>query len=108
MKMSGERFYSFDELAAAAGCKLETVRYYEKIRLRSELLRSDGGHRLYTLDLLKCLTFIRRSRELGIHIEQIRKLLLFIKEPGHICGEVKEMAKLYTKLYTRVHARKDC
>lgn len=92
MAISGERVYSVGELAAAGGCKVETVRYYEKIGLMPEPPRTEGGHRLYFLDLLKRLTFIRRSRELGFPIEQIRELLRFVDEPGHTCSEVKDMA----------------
>ncbi|MBV2137097.1 MAG: helix-turn-helix domain-containing protein [Candidatus Thiodiazotropha sp. (ex Ctena orbiculata)] len=95
--MSGERVYSVGELSAAGGCKVETVRYYEKIGLMPEPPRTEGGHRLYSLDLLKRLTFIRRSRELGFPIEQIRELLRFVDEPGHTCDEVKGMAMLQAR-----------
>ncbi|MCG8060561.1 MAG: helix-turn-helix domain-containing protein [Candidatus Thiodiazotropha endolucinida] len=84
-------------MAAAGGCKVETVRYYEKIGLMPEPPRTEGGHRLYSLDLLKRLTFIRRSRELGFPIEQIRVLLRFVDEPGHTCDEVKGMATLQAR-----------
>lgn len=97
MAISGKRGFSVGELATASGCKVETVRYYEKIGLMPEPPRTTGGHRLYSLNLLKRLTFIRRSRELGFPIEQIRELLRFIDEPGHTCSEVNEMAMLHTR-----------
>lgn len=97
MAVPGEKVYSVGELAAAGGCKVETVRYYEKIGLMPNPPRTEGGHRLYSLDLLKRLTFIRRSRELGFPIEQIRELLRFVDEPGHTCGEVKGMAMLQSR-----------
>lgn len=97
MSFPGEKVFSVGELAAAGDCKVETVRYYEKIGLMPEPPRTEGGHRLYSLDLLKRLTFIRRSRELGFPIEQIRELLRFVDEPGHTCGEVKGMAILQAR-----------
>ena len=97
MANADNRVYSVGELAAAGGCKVETVRYYEKVGLMPEPPRTEGGHRLYSLDLLKRLTFIRRSRELGFPIEQIRELLRFVDEPGHTCGEVKGMAILQSR-----------
>ncbi len=97
MTISGKKFYSVGELATASGCKVETVRYYEKIGLMPEPPRTEGGHRLYSLNLLKRLTFVRRSRELGFPIEQIRELLRFVDEPGHTCGEVKGMAMLHAR-----------
>lgn len=79
------------ELAQHTDCKVETVRYYEKIGLLPQPPRSPGGHRLYPFDSLKRLTFIRRSRELGFSIEQVRNLLHIIDEPHHTCGEVKAL-----------------
>lgn len=79
-------------LASETGCNVETVRYYEKSGLMPEPPRSGGGHRLYSFDHVKRLTFIRRCRELGFSIKQVKKLLALIDEPGHGCGEVKAQA----------------
>ena len=59
--------------------------------------RTEGGHRVYALSHVKRLNFIRRSRELGFSIEQIKELLRFIDEPDHYCGEVKAMATLQAR-----------
>ncbi len=85
-------FYSIGQLAKLAACKVETIHYYEKTGLMPEPPRTEGGHRSYALQHVKRLNFIRRSRELGFTIEQIRKLLRFIDEPDHYCGEIKAMA----------------
>ncbi|MCL1049259.1 helix-turn-helix domain-containing protein [Shewanella abyssi] len=84
--------YSVGQLANESGCKVETVHYYEKIGLMPEPPRTEGGHRVYALPDVKRLNFIRRSRELGFKIEQIKELLKLIDEPNHYCGEVKAMA----------------
>jgi MerR family mercuric resistance operon transcriptional regulator len=84
--------FSVGELAKSTNCKVETVHYYEKIGLIPEPPRSDGGHRQYSLSDVKRLNFIRRSRELGFKIDQVKELLKFIDEPDHYCGEVKAMA----------------
>lgn len=84
--------YSIGQLAKESGCKVETVHYYEKIGLMPEPPRTEGGHRIYILSHVKRLNFIRRSRELGFKIEQIKGLLKFIDEPDHYCGEVKAVA----------------
>lgn len=86
--------YTIGELAKKASCKVETVHYYEKIGLMPEPPRTDGGHRIYDLNHIKRLNYIRRSRELGFSIEQIRSLLRFIDEPNHQCGEIKSIAIL--------------
>ena len=59
--------------------------------------RTEGGHRVFALSHVKRLNFIRRSRELGFSIEQIKELLKFIDEPDHYCGEVKAMAMLQAR-----------
>ena len=97
MKHSEKNSYSVGDLATTCGCKVETVRYYEKTGLMPKPPRTMGGHRLYSLDHLKRLVFIRRSRDLGFTIKQISELLRFIDEPDHTCGEVKAMAMLHAR-----------
>ncbi len=84
--------FSIGQLARRAGCRVETVHYYERTGLMPEPPRSRGGHRVYGLSHLKRLSFIRRCRELGFAIDSIRDMLRLIDEPGHFCGEVKAVA----------------
>jgi len=80
------------KLANSAGINLETVRYYERIGLMPEPGRTEKGHRNYAAAHLRRLTFIRRARELGFAIEDIRALLA-LAEPGRVsCGEVQKIA----------------
>ena len=80
------------KLANSAGINLETVRYYERIGLMPEPGRTDGGHRNYATVHVRRLTFIRRARELGFALEDIRTLLE-LAEPGRVsCGEVQKIA----------------
>ena len=89
--------FSVGNLAAKSGCKVETVRYYEKTGLMPDPPRTEGGHRIYSLAHLKRLFFIRRSRNLGFPIEQVKELLRFVDEPDHTCGEVRGMAMLQAR-----------
>lgn len=89
--------FSIGEIAKRVGCKVETVHYYEKIGLLPDPPRTEGGHRVYALTHVKRLNFIRRSRELGFSIEQIRELLKFLDGPNHYCGEVRAMAMLQSR-----------
>lgn len=84
--------YTIGQLSKLTNCKVETVHYYERSGLMPNPPRSAGGHRIYDVNHAKRLKFIRRSRELGFSIEQIKTLLKYIDEPGHSCGEVKSMA----------------
>lgn len=94
--MTGKQGYGIGELSRQSGVHIETIRYYEKSRLLPPPPRSAGGHRLYSESQLKRLAFIRRSRELGFTLDEIRKLLGLV-EGGYTCGLVKETALAHLK-----------
>jgi len=77
-------------LAKQSGVNSETIRYYEKIGLMPDPIRSEGGHRLYNDTHLRRLLFIRRCRELGFILEEIRGLLELVDEGDYTCAEVRE------------------
>ena len=80
------------KLANSAGINLETIRYYERIGLMPKPGRTDAGHRNYAAAHVRRLTFIRRARELGFALEDIRTLLE-LAEPGRVsCGAVQKIA----------------
>ena len=68
------------ELARLTGCNLETIRYYEGVGLMPDPPRSPAGHRRYDREHLKRLTFVKRSRELGFTLKEIRALLALVDE----------------------------
>ena len=63
------------ELAQAAQCTPETVRYYEKAGLLPPPSRSDGNYRVYGPAHLERLVFVRHCRALDMTHEEIRELL---------------------------------
>ena len=79
-------------LAARTGCNIETIRYYERVGLLPPPPRSAGGHRIYGRDLVKRLNFVRRSRDLGFTLEEIRELLRLVDGGTCTCGEVEQLA----------------
>lgn len=85
--------FGIGRLAKQANCKVETVHYYEKSGLMPRPPRTAGGHRVYSVEHAKRLKFIRRCRELGFSLDQVRTLLGFIDEPDHSCGEVRAVAQ---------------
>ena len=76
-------------LAKCSGVNSETIRYYEKIGLMPDPLRSSGGHRIYEQPHLKRLLFIRRTRELGFTLKEIRGLLGLVDGGDYTCAEIK-------------------
>lgn len=79
------------KLAERAQCKIETIRYYEKAGLLPEPQRSEGGYRDYNENQLKRLVFIRRSRELGFTLEEIRILLKLVDGKNYSCSDVQQI-----------------
>jgi len=79
------------QLSEQAECKIETIRYYERIELLPEPNRSEGGYRIYDENQLKRLVFIRRSRQLGFTIEEIRELLKLVDGGSYTCSDVKSI-----------------
>jgi MerR family transcriptional regulator, mercuric resistance operon regulatory protein len=53
----------------------DNIRYYERIGLSSKPPRSSGGHRLYADDHKQRLVFIRRARDLGFSLNEVRAIL---------------------------------
>lgn len=92
MTTSRDQFLTRGALAGRTGCNIETIRYYEQIGLLPPPPRTEGGHRLYGQDLLKRLNFIRRSRELGFTLEEIRGLLRMVDGHKYTCSQVKAVA----------------
>jgi MerR family mercuric resistance operon transcriptional regulator len=82
-------------LAAAAGVGVETIRYYERIELMPRPQRTESGHRAYEAAHLRRLAFIRRARELGFGIEDIRALLALAEPSRASCAQVKEIARTH-------------
>ena len=78
-------------LARETGVNLETVRYYERIGLMPAPARTDGGHRLYEAEHRRRLMFIRRARDLGFGIDQVRALLA-LSSAEQPCCEVRALA----------------
>jgi len=78
-------------LSSESGVNIETIRYYEKIGVMPKPGRSSGGYRLYTAEHLKRLTFIRRGRELGFTLDELRGLLRLVDGHSYTCAEVRAM-----------------
>jgi len=67
--------FTIGRLSSDTSVNIETIRFYERIGLMAKPLRSRGGRRLYDQKAVHRLRFIRRARELGFPIEEIRTLI---------------------------------
>lgn len=92
-----ERVLSRGAMAGATGVHSETIRYYERIGLMPKPDRSGGGHRVYRQSDLERLHFIKRCRELGFRLDEVRALLRLVDGGNYTCGEIREHAAAHLK-----------
>ena len=86
-----DRDVGIGALSQTTGVNIETIRYYERIAILPPPPRSPGGHRLYGVDHMKRLAFVRRSRELGFSLQEVRGLLDLVDGGAGTCDQVKAM-----------------
>ena len=80
------------EAAAASGVTPKMIRHYEDIGLIREAARTEAGYRTYGPKDIATLSFIRRSRDLGFPIAQIRTLLALWQDRERASADVKQVA----------------
>jgi MerR family transcriptional regulator, copper efflux regulator len=90
--MSSAPSRSIGVLARQTGCTVPTIRYYEEIGLLPPGPRTEAGRRVYGEAAARRLTFIRRCRDFGFSIEQVRELVGLVDQPDRPCVEVREVA----------------
>lgn len=80
--------YRVTELARKCEVNKETIRYYEKIGLLAEPLRTSSGYRIYSEETVLRLKFIKRIQELGFSLEEIKKLLGVVDNDEDRCKDM--------------------
>lgn len=90
--MSPTASLSIGVLARQTGCTVPTIRYYEEIGLLPAGPRTDAGRRIYGQATVRRLGFIRRCRDFGFSIDQVRELVALVDEPDRPCAEVRAVA----------------
>lgn len=80
------------EMGKATNTKIETIRYYERIGLMPEPARTSSNYRDYGQAELGRLSFIRRSRDLGFSLDQVRALLGLSDDKNCDCAGIDRIA----------------
>lgn len=90
-KATNSNIYAIGEVSRRTGVNIETIRYYEKIGMMLKPERSDGGNRLYDIQQLQRLFFIKRCRELGFNQSKIKTLLSMVDNDNITCAQVHDL-----------------
>ena len=80
------------QAAQASGVSAKMIRHYESLGLLPDIARTESGYRQYDGAAVHTLRFIRRSRDLGFGIEEIRTLLQLWRNRQRASSEVKRVA----------------
>lgn len=97
-----ETTYTIGEAARRSGVKIETIRFYERSGLLAPPPRTAGGHRVYGSAAAQRLNFIRRARDLGFTLADVRSLLGFVDDKDRSCDEIRVIG---TRHLEKVRAR---
>jgi MerR family mercuric resistance operon transcriptional regulator len=84
------------ELSRRTGCNIETIRYYERIGVMPAPPRR-GRYRSYGADDVGRLGFVRRARELGFTLDDVRALLGLAAGGQASCAEVRDLAATHLR-----------
>lgn len=93
MNISVQGELAIGALAQRTGCSVPTIRYYEEIGLIPPARRRASGHRVYDTQAEHLLTFIRRCRDFGFPVEQVRELVALSQSEERDCVETLGIAR---------------
>lgn len=81
------------KVATLAGVGVETIRFYERQGLIEPPPRSASGYRQYPDTGYTRLRFIRRAKELGFSLKEIKELLALHADPHTTCADIRQRAE---------------
>jgi MerR family transcriptional regulator, mercuric resistance operon regulatory protein len=90
--MPAQECFPIGTLSERSGVNIETIRYYERSGLLPKPERSAGGYRLYRSIDSDRLCFIRRARDLGFSLDEVRRLLDLADQKSRSCRRVHDIA----------------
>lgn len=86
---------SIGMLARLTGVNAETIRYYEREHVLPEPSRSNARYRVYAQVDVERLLFVRRARDLGFTLDEVRELISLSDEPSRSCADVDALARAH-------------
>lgn len=94
------------EIAAHSGVSVDTVRYYEKLKLLPRAARSGGGFRIFPAETVERIKFIKQAQEMGFSLLQVKRL--FSTGGANQCREVRELLlEKLTDLESKINQMRD-
>lgn len=85
------------QAATASGVNAKMIRHYEAIGIIPKAARSDSGYRVYSETDVHILSFVRRARDLGFSMKEIKKLVGLWRNKSRASSEVKNLALAHVR-----------
>ncbi len=96
------------EVAQETGLSTDTLRYYERIGLISDILRASNGHRRYSDADIFWIFFLKQLRATGMPISQMQHFAQLRREGDTTVTQRREMLEQHRKkLQEQVQSLKD-
>ena len=80
-------------VAQQTGLTVDAIRFYAKEGLLKRPQRSEGGFRLFRLEDVEALKFIRKAQELGFSLQEVREILVLQGRGVGACEHVRELVE---------------
>lgn len=87
------KLMTIGNVSKQSGIGVETVRFYEKSGLINEPPRTESGYRQYPPSTVIRIQFIKRAKELGFTLKEIKELLNLRLDPMTTCDDVRQVAE---------------
>jgi DNA-binding transcriptional MerR regulator len=97
MTMTHQQALTIQEVAAATGLSVHTLRYYERIGLIHPIHRADNAHRRYSADDVGWIDFLNKLRATGMSIQQMQRYAELQRSGDQTLLERLEMLKALRK-----------
>lgn len=81
------------EVAKLSDVNSKSIRRYEELGIMPKAGRSMSGYRQYSMNDVHILRFVKRARELGFSMKDIKQLVSLWKNKGRPSSQVKSIAK---------------
>ncbi|MCA9399523.1 MAG: heavy metal-responsive transcriptional regulator [Candidatus Omnitrophica bacterium] len=88
-----EKIFTIGQVAKETGIGIETIRYYERMRLMPQPKRSPSGYRQYCPNCVQRLNFIKNAKALGFSLKEISELFALRVRSKTRCGDIKNKAE---------------
>lgn len=100
-----QKEFRIGEVASRTGVSVDALRYYERVKLLPRAKRSSGGFRLFGLDAIERVQFIKQAQELGLTLDDIKGLLA--AGGAEECRRVDLLSRKIGELDGKMAAMKD-